>query len=401
MKNNWKIFKLGVYIFALPLVATAAASAHSWMTSSTTMLAMPAPAVVTNSSVTTINALRNHTITINEDGEVQGRVASINHKSKAAKGISDAAVYFIQDGKIAQKDYVNEDGTFAVSGLKEGVYSFVAAGEFSFATCGVNVVKTEGTEKYLEVAAITPNVKEVRDLITAELPKTIRQEVRSKLGDQSVANVQGSNRVELEGDVLRGQVVSLFNEKLTGKTKAHLYRSTEKIAEFEIESDGTFEVSDVQPGVHDIVVIGSDGMAAVSFEAVAGIDEESTDSYYTALQDTLFSNFAVALAPQCDCGAATGCCGGGSDAIIYGDSPSGFLGNRLGRGISGGGCCGGAGNFSGFGGGCCGGGIGLGGRFGSLFGGGGIGGRRLLLPLLAAGIAIPLAIGDSSPTDVN
>jgi len=342
MKNNLKIFKLGVYIFALPLVATAAASAHQWMTSST-ILAMPAPAVVTNSSVTTINALRNHTITINEDGEVQGRVASINHKSKAAKGISDAAIYFIQNGKIAQKDYVNEDGTFAVSGLNEGVYSFVAAGEFSFATCGVNVVKSEGAEKYLEVAAITPNVKEVRDLLTAELPKTIRQEVRSRIGEQSVANVQGSNRVELEGDLLRGQIVSLFDEKLTGMTKAHLFRSTEKIAEFEIGTDGTFEVSDIKPGVHDIVVIGADGMAAVSFEAVAGIDEESTDAY-VALQDTLFSNFAVALAPQCDCGAATGCCGGGSDAIVYGDSPSSFLGNRLGRGISGGGCCGGAGN---------------------------------------------------------
>lgn len=396
MKDTWKILKLGVYIFALPLVATAAASAHQWMISSTTLAMVPAPAVVTNSSVTTINALRNHTITINEDGEVQGRVASINHKSKAAKGISDAAVYFIQDGKIVQKDYANEDGTFAVSGLKEGVYSFVAAGQFSFATCGVNVMKSEGIEKYLEVAAITPNIEEVRDLITADLPVAIRKEISRTVDLENVANVQGSNRVELEGDVLRGQIVSLFDEKLTGKTTAHLFRSNEKVDEFEISKDGTFEVANVKPGVHDIVVVGADGMAAVSFEAVAGIDEEVTDAY-TSIQETLFSNFVVALAPQCDCGVASGCCGGGSDAIIYGDSPSGFLGNRLGRGIASGGCCGGAGNFAGFGGGALG---GVGGRFGSLFGGG-VGGRRLLLPLLAAGIAIPIAVGSSSPSAAN
>lgn len=393
MNDTLKFFKLGVYIFALPLIATAAASAHQWMTSSTTLAMMPAPAIVTNSSVTKINALRNHTVTINEDGDVQGRVASINHKSKEAQGVRDAAVYFIKDGKIAQKGYVNEDGTFAVAGLSEGVYSFVAAGEFSFAACGLNVEKSKGTEKYLEVAAITPNVKAIQELITAELPQTIRQEISRNLKTQnSVANVQGSNRVELEGDILRGQIVSLFDEKLTGKTKAHLFRANQKVAEFEIDTDGTFEVADVTPGVHDIVVIGSDGMAAVSFEAVASIDEEVTEAY-ASLQETLFSNFVVALAPQCDCGVASGCCGGVSDAIVYGDSsPSGFLGNRLGSGIASGGCCGAAGNFAGFGG------ISGGGRFGSLFGGG-VSGRRLLLPLLAAGIAIPIAVGSSSPSD--
>lgn len=396
MKDTWKIFKLGVYVFALPLIATAAASAHQWMTSSATLAIVPPTPVVASASSMKINALRNHTITINEDGEVQGRVATINHKSRDAHGVSDATVYFVQNGKIVEKGYSNDDGTFVVNGLKEGIYSFVAAGEFSFATCGVNVVKSDDRQSYLEIAAIAPNVKAVRDIITNELPESIRSEVRRNFAKSDRAQVLGSNRVELEGDVLRGEVVSFVSDKIT-KTQAHLFRGAEKVNEFSINGDGTFEVEGVEPGVYDIVVTGDQGLAAVSFEAVSGIDEEITEAY-TALQESLFSNFAVALAPQCDCGAVGGCCGGGSDAIVYGDSPVRLLGDRLGGGIAGGGCCGGAGNFSGFGG-CCGG--GLGSRFGGGAAFGGLGGRRLLLPLLAAGIAIPLAVSSSSPTDAN
>jgi hypothetical protein len=341
-----------------------------------------------------MTALRNHSITINEDGEVQGRVATINHKSRAAVGVTEAAVYFIQDGKVVKKEYTNEDGTFVVSGLKPGLYSFAAAGEFSFATCGVNVVRAENDkQRYLEIAAISPNVAAVQEIIENGLPKTVRNEIvkNFKPGDHQ-RNVVGSNRVELDGDVLAGQVVSLIGDKLGSPSKAHLFKANSKVKEFAVGSDGTFEIDGLEPGVYDFVVTSPQGVAAVSFEAVASLDEAS--EAYTSVQDGLFSSFIVALAPQGDCGAIGGCCsscGGGSDAIVYGDSPAGFLGNRLGNGIAGGGCCGGAGNFTGFGG-CCGG----GGRFGGLFGG-----RSLLIPAIAAGIAIPLAVGGASETNVN
>ena len=397
MKESWNVLKLGVYVFALPLVATAAASAHQWMTSNAAIAVVPPPAVVNNTSATRINALRNHTVTINEDGEVQGRVASIGHKSKRANGIAEAGVYFIQNGEIVQKSYTNDDGTFVVKGLEEGIYSFVSAGEFSFATCGVNLVKSDANEEnYLEVAAITPNVQAIQQIIENELPESVKNDLALSLNSIDVrpSNVVGTNRVALDGDVLRGQVVSLVSNELK-KTKAHLFRANTKVKEFSIDSDGSFEIDNVKAGVYDIVVVGEQGLAAVSFEAVAE-DDESLEAY-TALQgEGLFSSFIVALAPQADGGCITGCCGGcgGSDAIVYGDSPVGFLGNRLGGGIAGGGCCGAAGNFSGFGGGGL-----AGGRFGGLFGG--LGGGRLLLPAIAAGIAIPLATSSSSEIMTN
>lgn len=388
MKDSWKILKLGIYVFALPLVATAAASAHQWMSANTVLAVAPAPAAVTTPAVARINAVRNHTITLNEDGEVQGRVASINHKTKVPRGLTNVTVYFAQDGRIVRKGYTNEDGTFVVDGLDEGVYSFVAANEFSFATCGVKVIKGNGnSENYIEVAAISPNVKAVREIIENELPESISREISSKLNNSKgeAKNVAGSNRVELDGDILRGEIVSLKSEKLGAGTKAHLFKGNTKVGNFEIAADGTFEVSDVTPGVYDIVVVGPDGLAAVSFEAVAEVAENS-DEAYTSLQESLFANFIVALAPQIDGGVIGGCCGG-SDAVVYNSSPVQFAGDRIGGGIAGGGCCGGAGNFSNFGG-CCGGGRGLG-RFGLLGGLGGIGG--LAVPAIAAGIAIPLA----------
>lgn len=397
MKETWNVLKLGVYVFALPLVATAAASAHQWMSSSAAIAIVPPPAVVNNSSATRINALRNHTVTINEDGEVQGRVSAISHKTKNARGISEAAVYFIQDGEIVLKSYTNDDGTFVIKGLEEGIYSFVSAGEFSFATCGVNLVKSDGNvENYLEVAAITPNVKAIQEIIESGLPESIKEELNRSFASIDVrpANVVGTNRVELDGDVLRGQIVSLFSNNVEN-TKAHLFRGNTKVKEFEVAANGSFEINSVTAGVYDIVAVGPHGLAAVSFEAVAEADE-SSDAYTSLQGPALFSSFVVALAPQADGGCISGCCGGcGSNAIVYGDSPVGFLGDRLGGGIAGGGCCGAAGNFGGFGGGIG----GVGGRFGGLFGGAGAG--RLLLPAIAAGIAIPLATSSASETDVN
>lgn len=397
MKETWKILKLGVYVFALPLVATAAASAHQWMTSHATISVVSPPAVVNNTTSNRINALRNHTITINEDGEIQGRVASINHKSKAARGLAETTVYFIQNGKIVKKGYSNQDGTFVVSGLKEGIYSFVASGEFSFATCGVNVVKSVGDQvKYLEIAAISPNVEAAHQIIKS-LPDPVKRTVAKNLKALEVrpSNVMGSNRVELDGDVLRGQIVSLMQDKVGRRTKAHLFKGNSKVKEIDVSDEGTFEVSEMTAGVYDIVVTSPEGIAAVSFEAVADADETAA---YTSLQDNLFSNFIVALSPQADVGCIGGCGGTTSNAVVYGDSPVGFLGDRLGQGIAGGGCCGGAANFRGFGG-CCGGG---GGRFG-LFGGlgAGIGGGGLLLPAIAAGIAIPLAVSGESESNAN
>jgi hypothetical protein len=256
------------------------------------------------------------------------------------------------------------------------VYSFVAASEWSLATCGVKVIAGEGNvESYIEIASITPNVEAVKQIIEDEMPDSFA-EVAGDASSADNSSVVGSNRVELDGDILRGKILSLTRKDLADGVKAHLLRANSVVTELDVKSDGTFEISGIDPGVYDLVAVGKSGVAAVSFEAVGSIDESSTEAY-TALQDNLFSNFIVALAPAPQFSGAFG----GTGAVVYGSSPAQFVGDNLGGGIAAGGACGSCGDF----GGCC------GGAAGGGFATGGIG-RWLLIPAIAAGIAIPLAV---------
>ena len=380
MNESLKLLKFGAYVFALPLIATAAASAHQWMADSSAItVSLPELTTVSAATAPRMVAIRNHAITLNSDGEVQGRISTIHQETKAPLGLSAVTVSFSQRGEIVKRGYTNDDGTFVIRGLKEGIYSFVAQDEASFATCGVEVIaSTDGTEKFLELAVISPNVDAVRELMESELSKTQFTNLGrtlAKPGALSASEIQGSNRVELDDDTLRGQVVSLMNGKLSSATRGHIFRANEKVAEIEIGADGKFEVSGLSAGVHDILIVGPEGIAAVSFEAVS-VADEAAGEFYTALQDNLLSNFVVALAPQVDGGIVDG----GGPVLGGNTFPVEFVGNDLGGGIAAGGNCGCGGSFRG-----------LRGR--------GLG--RLLLPAIAAGIAIPIATSSASPSNTN
>ena len=422
MKDVWKTFKLGLYVFALPLIATAAASAHQWITNNEPVTDISVPtSIVSESSVARISAIRNHTVTLNDKGEIQGRIATINPESTEAFGMTNMSVYFVRNGEVVEKTQTNTDGSFVTQSVGEGIYSFIAAGQQGFSTFGVNVVKSEGdSHNYMEVAAISPNLKAVQEVIANNLPKTIVDEIAADLSDvQSVKPTEfaGTNRVQLtESGLLNGRVVSLVKNNLEGMY-AHLLQGETKIAEVGIGPNGDFSVSDLKPGIYDLIAIGQDGIAAVSIEAVAYAEE--TDETYTALQDIVYDSADVALSQPVDYGVIGGACdscgGGGfvdqgfvdnqivydSQPIEYSSSPIEYAGESVCGAVGCGASCGGCGDFSGFtSSGCCGGSRGFGG-FGGLLGGGG---RRLGLLGLIAGIAIPIAIGGddddiSSPDD--
>ena len=189
MKDVWKTFKLGLYVFALPLIATAAASAHQWITNNEPVSDISVPtSIVSESSVARISAIRNHTVTLNDKGEIQGRIATINPESTEAFGMTNMSVYFVRNGEVVEKTQTNTDGSFVTQSVGEGIYSFIAAGQQGFSTFGVNVVKSDGdSHNYMEVAAISPNLKAVQEVIANNLPKTIVDEIAADLSDvQSV-----------------------------------------------------------------------------------------------------------------------------------------------------------------------------------------------------------------------
>ena len=418
MKDVWKTFKLGLYVFALPLIATAAASAHQWITNNEPVSDISVPtSIVSASSVARISAIRNHTVTLNDKGEIQGRIATINPESTEAFGMTNMSVYFVRNGEVVEKTETNTDGSFVTQSVGEGIYSFIAAGQSGFSTFGVNVVKSDGdSHNYMEVAAISPNLKAVQEVIANNLPKNIVEEISADL--ENVKSLKptefaGTNRVQLtESGLLNGRVVSLIKNNLEGMY-AHLLQGETKIAEVAIGPNGDFSVSDLKPGIYDLIAIGQDGIAAVSIEAVAHTEEK--DSTYTALQDIVYDSADVALSQPIDSGIIGGACtscGGGivdqgfvdnsivydSQPIEYSSSPIEYAGESVCGAVACGASCGGCGDFSGFtSSGCCGGSRGFGG-FGGILGGGG---RRLGLLGAILGITIPLALSGDSDEGVS
>jgi len=131
MKDFWKTFRLAAYVFALPLVATAAVSAHQYFQQDdtiSTVVVTPKTVESKEAELVGLNGpFRQHTIANNEDGQISGRVWFVDTESKAKAGLADTKVYFVREGKVVSQVYTDPDGTFDVQGLENGAYSFVVS----------------------------------------------------------------------------------------------------------------------------------------------------------------------------------------------------------------------------------------------------------------------------------
>ncbi len=188
MKTQWKVIKTIVLLSALPLVATAAASAHTWL-SDTNPISLDVAGVSAEHSQQ-LSSERVHTVALNRAGAIEGRIATIDATTKESSGLSKLKIYFIRDGKIANETYTNDDGTFVVDGIAEGAYSFVATGKAGFAAYGVRVVANDGTQKVntMEAAAVSPRFAAVKKILEQQLPFEVTEQI---LSGSEISSEQG------------------------------------------------------------------------------------------------------------------------------------------------------------------------------------------------------------------
>lgn len=399
-----------MYVFALPLVATAAASAHQWMTDSNPVQVADLPVVATaaiNGQV--INSLRQHTITADQEGIVRGRLISIDQKTLAAVGLGELKVFFARNGKIASESATTSDGSFEIKGLQPGAYSFIAAGESGFAAYGVDVVAGgEGAEPtMMEVAAVSPKFTAVREILKSRVPKSVADEIvaLAKANDENPTPIklQGANRVKIVDGALVGNIVPIWGQnQMVGGTYVHIVKNDKQIAVTQVDDNGHFRIPDIAPGVYDFVAAGPAGFAAVGFEAIqepvaAAADSEVIETaipesvvevdaaVMDAAQDVVAAgapvvdsgyvdpsysvgyadSFDVALTSPQD-GYYVGDSMDYSQDYGYGTPSIDYAGQAVGCGGACGSSCGSCGDSSGYGN-CCGGGSG-GGRFGRILG---------------------------------
>ena len=307
MKNNWLNFRMIALLCALPMIATAVASAQHFAADSAPLVSDSVAAASTSN----LSSNRVHTISLNRAGEIEGRIASLANEATQNDGLADLKVFFVRDGEIAKESKTAEDGTFIVDGLQEGIYSFVATGKSGFAAYGVRVVGFQEDSKLnvMEAAAVSPRFSVVKSILEKNLPAGIADEIIAASRNEGVDRVIGANRVRLTDGQLVGQVLPMLGDvSVVEGTKVHIIQDDEQVAEVEVSDRGSFMVTDLEPGVYDFVAAGPSGFAAVSFQAV---DESVGEIGASVLADSDEIPVAIPAAAQ----------GSGSSNAIPADIP--------------------------------------------------------------------------------
>ena len=297
MKDLLGILRLGAYLFALPLVATAAASAHQWAASNTSLEVSQQiqPSETVERVGVAKPVLQDHIVGKNEAGEVVGQVAIYN-PSQLRKGLRNLTIYFVQGGKIIEETRTDRDGGFKAAGLKDGNYSLIAVGDSGFAVVGLDVVSEQAADgTVFELTAATPAFNTIKKTLADFSTGASTEGAPSNVSGtgQAKNDVGASSRVWLNADgQLKGRVISL-TQSLAGKTSISLIQNDELVASVSASKDGSFQVNGLEPGVYDMVAIGPSGLSVISIQAVP---EGAVNGVYTSL-NTFHSS---AIAPTAD-----------------------------------------------------------------------------------------------------
>lgn len=283
MNDFLKTLRLGFYVCALPLVATAIVSAHSWaspsgldetnlletIVASTSEIGQPVADVVPGVS---------HVLNIDAGGGVSGRL--LIQGEAGLHGASGLNITLNRTGRVSAEAITGADGTFRIENAAAGAYTLIATSENCLATFGVYVVAGEGlvlpaNEIQFNVVAACNNPVEVRSALNADVAAS-QNTYFPKASELPVT--QASTVVSLKQDgTFNGRVVPLFWDsadkpfELTGN-EVHLFNRDGKVASVSVDAQGFFNFGTVAPGSYDFVSNGPHGAAALAIDVRAAGD---------------------------------------------------------------------------------------------------------------------------------
>lgn len=397
--------RLGLALFALPFVASA--SAQEWN----------APAAAVDSTVQTtqsyLEGSRSHAVTLNRVGQLEGRITSGDQTG-------ELNVYFVRDGQIITRTRTQDGGYFVAENINEGNYSFIATGQRGFVAYGVQVKPYDQTTRVnaIEAATVSASYKGIQRILKNSVPSQIAAEISGAdpFGESS-PEFAGSNVVKLVNGQLSGQVASVDqNRQPVYGTEVFVIQNDREVARTTADASGNFSLRNLEAGTYDFIAAGSNGIAAVRFQAVdtESVLDESSDSVFQPVSFRRSAAVAAAASLQVclTCEGDSSFVGeqidyAANDAVIADSvpcescdaSPIEYAGESLGCGCAAGGSCGSCGSFSGASAGF--GGFGGGGGAGALLGGGSRFGRILGLGGLAGGIIAIATDSDGSPVQAT
>ncbi len=302
MKELFRTFRLFAYICALPLIATAAASAHQWYVSTSPVFEATQDIAVDDILKETVVAdadanvvdYQYYVFKSGDNGQIAGNVTVFDSEAKSSVPAVNQRVYFTKNGIVVGETQTDDQGQFSMEGMEPGNYSLTVSGSQAFSTFGVQVVEgVDGVFQTADITAVPPRILKLAEELgkwesivkLATTPGVPTKIIRHN-ADKTI-----TSRVKLQPDgTLNGRVFSLEDgpEEPVGVSAVSIFQGDRFVTKVNTDEMGRFSIPGMEPGVYDFVAIGLKGIAVVSFEAVANDD---LVGWYTSL-----SNAAMAIA---------------------------------------------------------------------------------------------------------
>jgi hypothetical protein len=263
MKELFSVLRLAVYVLALPLTITAAASAHQWMNAS-------ARGAVTASEAA-------HVVRLTESGMLRGVVNTYATSGKVSVG--NSVVSLLQGSQVVARVNSGVDGAFSFSEIQPGVYTFVSASKDAIASFGIEVVAAGSPEGVSALRAFAaPRTSVVEGFASAAGKDSAANAANAADG---VKVLRATESVDLVDGMFQGTISSL-NGQLAGNTVA-LIRGNQVVAEATTDADGAFAIADVEPGFYSVVARGSGGFATLAVQINDPTSVAPAETIYTSL----------------------------------------------------------------------------------------------------------------------
>ncbi len=312
MTELLKTLRLAFYVCALPLVATAIASAHSWINVDDDSLPTRFDQLETievvpaggGAILSDVQAHVQHALKIDDAGGVTGRI--MTRGTTELYGTPELNVTLNVRGNAVASTTTDANGKFRFDSVSPGAYTFIASSPTSITTFGVYVFADEAVRPtadtvQLSVAAAGSNVVGVREVLNSEVRAVAYSYTPT---EAELPVVDELMQVDRDADgALSGRVVPL--QWLEGQTRfnltgnyVYLFDGAGMVAQVPVDAQGYYRIENVNPGIYDFVSFGPHGAAAMSIQ-VTGLEtiasNQADTTFASSTNSTLDNGFDTVL----------------------------------------------------------------------------------------------------------
>lgn len=242
-------------------------------------------------------------VQVDAQGRFSGSVVSL-FRGGMSENIPSAQVALIRNGQVVRASSTDSDGNFAFAGILPGSYTIEGLGSNGTFSYALHVLPGQAAQgSHMKIYAIVPGGTVVTKYFARYMsPVSSASAVAYGVGEQRYSQSNGQIRVD-ENGVFHGSLLipgMPFAARDMSATEVVLLQNGREVTTVSANSDGTFAVSGLVPGVYGLVVAGPVGRAAVGFELVDGKSVAKLNGSagtFVAMQDGPATSLTIELAP--------------------------------------------------------------------------------------------------------